>query len=155
LVFIGVPSLIILYSTEMLTFPDLTLKITGHQWYWSYDYSDLSDVEFDSYLVPCHELSRGTPRLLETDNHVLLPLASDIRFIVSSRDVLHSWALPSFGLKADANPGRLNVAYLSSTNICGIIYGQCSEICGANHSFIPISVEILPFSNFYTWVKAF
>lgn len=155
LVFIGVPSLIVLYRSERLILPDLTIKVTGHQWYWSYDYSDLESVEFDSYLKPCNDLLSGEPRLLETDNHLVLPVHSSVRYLVSSADVLHRWAIPPFSLKADANPGRINILFLNSLDVCGLFYGQCSEICGANHSFIPISLEVVPFVNFSLWAKRF
>jgi len=105
-------------------------------------------VGFDSYLKPLENLRRNEPRLLETDNVVVLPHLSSLRLVISSSDVLHSWALPSIGLKADANPGRLNILFINRFDTCGVFYGQCSEICGANHSFIPISLEVCPFSNF-------
>lgn len=155
LIFIGAPSLIALYNREDLSIPDLTIKITGHQWYWSYDYRDFSSVEFDSYLKPSEDLILGEPRLLETDNHLVLPLSSSFRFIISSSDVLHSWAIPNLALKADANPGRINILLINNIDIGGLFYGQCSEICGANHSFIPITLEIVPFINFNYWLKTF
>ncbi len=155
LIFIGLPSLLILYSSETLNNADLRIKITGHQWYWTYDYSDFSDIEFDSYLKPAEDLLWGEPRLLETDNHIILPVGTKTCFIISSSDVLHRWSLPSLGLKADANPGRINILYLDNTQICGLFYGQCSEICGANHSFIPITLEITNSYNFLGWVLTF
>lgn len=155
LVFIGVPSLVTLYNSERLRLPDLTIKVRGHQWYWSYDYRDFLRVEFDSYLKPVEELLIGEPRLLETDNHLLLPIGVSSRFIVSSSDVLHRWAIPNLRLKADANPGRINILFVENLDICGLFYGQCSEICGANHSFIPITIEIVPFINFNFWLKTF
>ena len=154
LIFIGVPSLSILYNFESVFYPDMRIKIVGHQWYWTYDYSDFPRLEFDAYLKPSQELINGEPRLLETDNHTVVPLFSSIRLIVSSSDVLHSWALPSIGIKADANPGRINILFLSNLQISGIFYGQCSEICGANHSFIPICLEVSPFINFSAWTTA-
>lgn len=155
LIFIGIPSLSVLYSRERLREPNLTVKISGHQWYWSYDYRDFSGVEFDSYLKPIEDLLEGEPRLLETDNHLVLPLFSSSRLVISSSDVLHSWAIPCLSLKADANPGRINVLFISRFEICGLFYGQCSEICGANHSFMPICLEITPFSNFRLWLQRF
>ena len=155
LVFIGIPSLSILYGFESIENPDLTVKITGHQWYWSYDYSDFSSVEFDSYLKPLTDLKKGELRLLETDNHLVVPFLSSARIVISSSDVLHRWAIPSFGIKADANPGRINTLFINSFDVCGLFYGQCSEICGANHSFIPICLEVVPFVNFNLWIRRF
>lgn len=142
---VGYHSIIILYSHELDTEAALTVKVTGHQWYWSYDYTDFEGVDFDSYILPLVDLSPGDFRLLEVDNHTVLPVNSNVRFIITSADVLHSWALPSLGLKIDANPGRLNIVS-SNAHVLGLYYGQCSEICGANHSFIPICVEV---SSFY------
>jgi cytochrome c oxidase subunit 2 len=155
LIFIGVPSLLVLYNSEMLVSPDITVKITGHQWYWSYDYRDFEGVEFDSYLKPCEDLFFGEPRLLETDNHIVIPINTSLRLLVSSADVLHRWAIPPLGLKADATPGRINALFHPALSTRGIFYGQCSEICGANHSFIPISLEITPFINFSLWTNSF
>lgn len=155
LVFIGIPSLSVLYTRESLNLPDLTVKVTGHQWYWTYDYRDFPLIEFDSYLKPIEDLKNGEPRLLETDNHLVLPFLSSSRFVISSSDVLHRWAIPSLSLKADANPGRINTLFIEKFEICGLFYGQCSEICGANHSFIPICLEITPIANFNLWLKRF
>lgn len=154
LVLIGIPSLSILYSGENLNLSDMSVKVTGHQWYWSYDYRDFSTVEFDSYLKPLEDLAQGEPRLLETDNHLVIPLGTSARFLISSSDVLHSWALPGLALKADANPGRINILF-SNLLTCGLFYGQCSEICGANHSFIPICLEIAPITSFNIWLNSF
>ncbi len=155
LVFIGIPSLSILYGFESVDYPDLTIKIVGHQWYWSYDYSDFPSLEFDSYLKPLTDLIKGEPRLLETDNHLVVPIYSSARLVVSSSDVLHSWAIPRLGVKGDANPGRINILFLKSFDRRGLFYGQCSEICGANHSFIPICLEVVPFINFRVWTRLF
>lgn len=155
LIFIGVPSLSVLYRIESSGDYNISVKVTGRQWYWSYDYRDFSQVEFDSYLKPFSELEKGEPRLLETDSRVVFPLLSTVRLIIGSSDVLHRWAMPSLGLKADANPGRLNSLILNSLDSCGIFYGQCSEICGANHSFMPIRVEVAPFFNFLGWLNVF
>ena len=155
LVFIGIPSLSVLYRMESTNIFNLTLKITGNQWYWSYDYSDFQNIEFDRYLKPLEDLGLNEPRLLETDNKIILPYLSSVRLLISSSDVLHRWAIPSLGLKADANPGRLNILSINSLDICGIFYGQCSEICGANHSFMPISLEVSPFYSFIIWLKIF
>lgn len=127
--------------------PSLTIKAIGHQWYWSYEYADYRELEFDSYMIPTRDLTLGKPRLLEVDKRLILPSKTPIRVLVSSADVLHSWAIPSLGIKMDAVPGRLNqVKFFISR--CGLFYGQCSEICGANHSFMPIVIESIKFSSF-------
>jgi cytochrome c oxidase subunit 2 len=154
LIFIGFPSMFILYSHEVERVRDLTIKVTGHQWYWSYDYSNLPSVEFDSFIVPLEELTPGQFRLLEVDNRTVVPVHSYIRFAVSSGDVLHSWSIPPFGLKVDATPSRLNFVF-SQTNQTGLFYGQCSEICGANHSFMPICLEVVSPTMFGSWVSLF
>lgn len=151
LIMIGIPRMRILYLHEVEETPDFRVKVTGHQWYWSYDYSDFENINFDRFIKPVGDLKSGEYRLLEVDNRVILPINSNIRFIIRSGDVLHSWTIPSFGIKADANPGRLNLVHI----ICpqaGIFFGQCSEICGANHRFIPISIEIVNFLLFKNWV---
>lgn len=154
LFFIGLPSMYTLYAHEVELERDLTLKVVGHQWYWRYDYSGLSGVEFDSFIVPLGDLSLGDFRLLEVDNKVVVPVGGALRLAVSSADVLHSWALPSFGLKADANPGRLNFIHAVPLQV-GLFYGQCREICGANHSFIPICLEVVTPVLFGGWVSLF
>nr|BCT23719.1 cytochrome c oxidase subunit II [Odontotermes formosanus] len=138
LVFIAMPSLRLLYLMDEVHNPTLTLKAVGHQWYWSYEYSDFTKLEFDSYMT--QEQQMDTFRLLDTDNRIVLPMNSPTRMIVTAADVLHSWTVPSLGVKTDATPGRLNQVSFS-INRPGILYGQCSEICGANHSFMPITIE--------------
>ena len=150
LIIIALPSLRILYIIDEINNPILTVKTIGHQWYWSYEYTDYEDLNFDSYMVPIDDLKPGEIRLLEVDNRVVIPIELPVRILISSEDVLHSWAVPSLGLKTDAIPGRLNQATLTSTRP-GIYYGQCSEICGSNHSFIPIVLEIVPLKNFENW----
>nr|YP_010716268.1 cytochrome c oxidase subunit II [Macrhybopsis tetranema]WDE76057.1 cytochrome c oxidase subunit II [Macrhybopsis tetranema] len=150
LVLIALPSLRILYLMDEVNDPHLTIKAMGHQWYWSYEYTDYEDLGFDSYMIPTQDLSPGQFRLLETDNRMVVPMESPIRVLVSSEDVLHSWAIPSLGVKMDAVPGRLNqTAFIASRP--GVFYGQCSEICGANHSFMPIVVEAIPLKHFESW----
>ncbi|YP_002004584.1 cytochrome c oxidase subunit II (mitochondrion) [Propithecus coquereli] len=151
LILIALPSLRILYMMDEITTPSLTLKTMGHQWYWSYEYTDYEDLSFDSYMVPSSDLKPGELRLLEVDNRVVLPTELSIRMLISSEDVLHSWAVPSLGVKTDAIPGRLNQATLM-TSRPGIYYGQCSEICGANHSFMPIVLELVPLKHFEEWL---
>ena len=152
LIIIALPSLRILYITDEFNKPYLTLKAIGHQWYWSYEYSDYEDLFFDSYIMPTYYLQPGEFRLLEVDNRTTLPIEADIRILITSQDVLHSWTVPSLGVKADAIPGRLNQAILASIRP-GLFYGQCSEICGSNHSFIPIVLEFIYFQDFEVWAS--
>ena len=154
LIFIGVPSIILLYNYDLDRGDLLTVKVSGHQWYWSYDYSDFPRVEFDSYMKLSEDLAAGEYRLLETDNRVILPFLCSIRFIVRSADVIHSWALPRIAAKVDANAGFMNTINLQFF-VPGVYYGQCSEICGANHSFIPICVEVISLSLFKIWLNSF
>nr|AAV63622.1 cytochrome oxidase subunit II [Setophaga tigrina]AAV63637.1 cytochrome oxidase subunit II [Setophaga pensylvanica]ADO23017.1 cytochrome c oxidase subunit II [Setophaga pensylvanica]ADO23052.1 cytochrome c oxidase subunit II [Setophaga tigrina]WDE81026.1 cytochrome oxidase subunit 2 [Setophaga pensylvanica] len=150
LVMLALPSLRILYMMDEINEPDLTLKAIGHQWYWTYEYTDLKELTFDSYMIPTADLPLGHFRLLEVDHRVIVPMNSTIRVIVTADDVLHSWAVPSLGVKTDAIPGRLNqTSFLASRP--GVFYGQCSEICGANHSFMPIVVESTPLADFENW----
>nr|VFU78896.1 cytochrome c oxydase subunit 2 [Proasellus coxalis] len=147
LIFIALPSLRLLYLLDEINQPSVTLKATGHQWYWSYEYSDFSSTEFDSYMVPTADLAPGDFRLLEVDNRVTLPQSFQIRLLVTASDVIHSWTVPSLGVKADAVPGRLNqISFVMKRP--GVFYGQCSEICGANHSFMPIVVESVSLPHF-------
>lgn len=157
LIIIAVPSFALLYSVDQIVDPSITLKIVGHQWYWSYEYSDYNNdegegVAFDSYMLPDDELTVGDLRLLEVDNRVVLPVNTHIRLIVTSADVLHSWTIPSFGVKIDACPGRLNEASLFIQRP-GTFYGQCSEICGINHGFMPIAVEGVNLVDYVNWVS--
>nr|YP_009000427.1 cytochrome c oxidase subunit II [Otobius megnini]AHF21628.1 cytochrome oxidase c subunit 2 [Otobius megnini]UYB78407.1 cytochrome c oxidase subunit II [Otobius megnini] len=151
LIYIALPSLRLLYLMEESFFPSISTKIIGHQWYWSYEYPDFN-VEFDSFMIPSEELLNNNFRLLEVDNRFILPYNTNIRMMISSNDVIHSWTVPSLGLKMDAVPGRLN-QISSFANRPGIFFGQCSEICGANHSFMPISLEICSLQNFLFWIK--
>nr|AFU52745.1 cytochrome c oxidase subunit II [Amazona barbadensis barbadensis] len=150
LILLALPSLQILYMMDEIDEPDLTLKAIGHQWYWSYEYTDFKDLSFDSYMIPTTELPTGYFRLLEVDHRIIIPMESLIRMIITADDVLHSWAVPTLGVKTDAIPGRLNQTSFIATRP-GIFYGQCSEICGANHSFMPIVVESVPLTHFETW----
>nr|WMY23964.1 cytochrome c oxidase subunit II [Mimeutermes sorex]WMY23990.1 cytochrome c oxidase subunit II [Mimeutermes giffardii] len=152
LVFIAIPSLRLLYLMDEIHNPAMTLKAVGHQWYWSYEYSDFTKLEFDSYMVQSEDQQADTFRLLDTDNRIVLPMNSPIRMIVTAADVLHSWAVPSLGMKTDATPGRLNQVSFS-INRPGLLYGQCSEICGANHSFMPIVIESVSTNQFINWVS--
>nr|QZK22379.1 cytochrome c oxidase subunit II [Amitermes sp. WA_150] len=152
LVFIAIPSLRLLYLMDEIHNPVMTLKAVGHQWYWSYEYSDFTKLEFDSYMVQQEDQQIDTFRLLDTDNRIVLPMNSPIRLIVTAADVLHSWTVPSLGVKTDATPGRLNQVSFS-INRPGLLYGQCSEICGANHSFMPIVIESVSTNQFINWVS--
>nr|YP_009379219.1 cytochrome c oxidase subunit II [Labiotermes labralis]AIY62038.1 cytochrome c oxidase subunit 2 [Labiotermes labralis]ARQ29919.1 cytochrome c oxidase subunit 2 [Labiotermes labralis]ATE51046.1 cytochrome oxidase subunit II [Labiotermes labralis]URH16530.1 cytochrome c oxidase subunit II [Labiotermes labralis] len=152
LVFIAIPSLRLLYLMDEIHNPVMTLKTVGHQWYWSYEYSDFTKLEFDSYMVQQEDHQMNTFRLLDTDNRIVLPMNSPIRMIVTAADVLHSWTIPGLGVKTDATPGRLNQVSFS-INRPGLLYGQCSEICGANHSFMPIVIESVSTNQFINWVS--
>nr|AJD76695.1 cytochrome c oxidase subunit II [Pseudocarcharias kamoharai] len=150
LIMIALPSLRILYLMDEINDPHLTIKAMGHQWYWSYEYTDYEDLGFDSYMIQTQDLTPGQFRLLETDHRMVVPMELPIRVLVSAEDVLHSWAVPALGIKMDAVPGRLNqTAFITSRP--GVYYGQCSEICGANHSFMPIVVEAVPLEYFEAW----
>jgi len=151
LMFIAMPSLRLLYLLDEINDPSLTLKTVGHQWYWSYEYSDFKNIEFDSYITPTNELDINSFRLLDVDNRIVLPINNQIRILVSAADVLHSWTVPALGIKVDATPGRLNQTNFL-INRPGLYYGQCSEICGANHSFIPIVIERTPTKTFIKWI---
>nr|YP_009255752.1 cytochrome c oxidase subunit II [Creobroter gemmatus]AND97225.1 cytochrome c oxidase subunit II [Creobroter gemmatus] len=151
LVFIALPSIQILYLIDESSKPTMTLKTIGHQWYWSYEYADFSDIEFDSYMIPQNELEPFNIRLLEVDNRTTLPMKVLTRILITSEDVIHSWTIPSIGVKADATPGRLNQATFWF-NRPGVFYGQCSEICGANHSFMPIVIEATTINDFINWI---
>lgn len=151
LIFIALPSLKILYILDEIYNPTITIKTIGHQWYWSYEYSDFKEIEFDSYII--NENKNYNFRLLDVDNRIILPFNTKIRMLVTATDVIHSWTIPSLGLKIDATPGRLNQIRLF-INYPGILFGQCSEICGANHSFIPIMLERISPKSFINWIKS-
>nr|QUS63990.1 cytochrome c oxidase subunit II [Diploderma vela] len=152
LVFIATPSMRTLYLLENQESPHLTIKTLGHQWYWSYEYSDLTGKTFDSYMTQELNLTNGSPRLLEVDYRMVTPTNSLVRLLVSAEDVLHSWTLPTIGVKTDAIPGRLNQLTFTTPHF-GVFYGQCSEICGVNHSFMPITMESIPVKYFENWAR--
>ena len=161
LLVISIPSFALLYSIDEMIDPSVTLKIIGHQWYWSYEYSDFKifeesslkqGIEFDSYMIPIDELKLGNLRLLEVDNRVILPTNTHVRVLVTAADVLHSWAVPSFGLKVDACPGRLNQTSLFIKR-SGTYFGQCSEICGVNHGFMPIVIKAISSKEYLYWLN--
>nr|ATN41841.1 cytochrome c oxidase subunit II [Macaca fascicularis] len=147
LILIALPSLRILYLTDEVNDPSFTIKSIGHQWYWTYEYTDYGGLIFNSYMLPPLFLNPGDLRLLEVDNRVVLPIEAPVRMMITSQDVLHSWTIPTLGLKTDAVPGRLNQTVFTATRP-GVYYGQCSEICGANHSFMPIVAELIPLKIF-------
>uniref|UniRef100_UPI0030E53FE1 cytochrome c oxidase subunit II n=1 Tax=Poecilochirus mrciaki TaxID=3127720 RepID=UPI0030E53FE1 len=151
LIFIALPSLRLLYLMEESFEPSMTIKIIGHQWYWSYEYADF-DLNFDSFMIPTSEMNSDSFRLLDVDNRLVLPFNINTRLLVTAADVIHAWTVPSMGVKVDAVPGRLNQLSTLATRP-GVFYGQCSEICGANHSFMPIALEVTSINNFMNWVK--
>nr|YP_009735090.1 cytochrome c oxidase subunit II [Acropyga goeldii]QBG38577.1 cytochrome c oxidase subunit II [Acropyga goeldii] len=152
LIFIAVPSIKILYLTDEMFNNKLTIKTLGHQWYWSYEYSDFMNIEFNSFMINSNNLSLNKFRLLDVDNRCIIPFKYPIRILTSSTDVIHSWTIPSLGIKMDSTPGRLNQSMLITIRP-GIFFGQCSEICGMNHSFMPIVLESTNFLNFKNWLK--
>lgn len=148
---LGIPSIRLLYLLDEVFNPVITIKTTGHQWYWSYEYTDFFNIEFDSFLKPSDK--PASFRLLDTDNQIVIPIKSQVRNLVSAADVLHAWTIPSLGVRVDAVPGRLNQLNFVSQNP-GSYYGQCSEICGANHRFIPISINSVSPLHFIKWLKS-
>lgn len=151
LVVIAIPSLKLLYHSGRTPQADMTLKVTGHQWYWTYNYPDHGDFSFDSIPVPEGDLKPGQPRLLAVDNPLVVPVGATVQVLVNSDDVIHSWAVPSLGLKKDATPGRTNETWFRA-DVPGVFYGMCSELCGVNHYFMPIEVHALAKPDFDAWV---
>jgi len=160
LMFVAVPSFALLYTMDEVVDPSVTFKVIGHQWYWSYECNDeltLGEdkaVQFDSYMVSEDDLTKGQLRLLEVDNSLVLPVRTHVRLLVTASDVLHAWAVPSLGIKIDAVPGRLNQVSLFLKRQ-GVFYGQCSEICGVNHGFMPIVVKSYPLKKYISWLYSF
>nr|YP_009708258.1 cytochrome c oxidase subunit II [Paracolopha morrisoni]QEV85461.1 cytochrome c oxidase subunit II [Paracolopha morrisoni] len=152
LIFIAMPSLHLLYLMDEIKSPILTIKIFGHQWFWSYEYSDFMNINFDSYMI--NSISKNHFRLIEVDNKTIIPYKFNIRLLISSDDVIHSWTIPSLAIKMDAIPGRMNQINLF-LNRPGLYFGQCSEICGINHSFMPIQIESINLNKFIFWIKNF
>ena len=150
LVAIAFPSFKLLYAMDRTENADYTLKVTGHQWYWSYAYPD-QNISFDANLVQDDSLEAGQPRLLTTDQHVVVPVGAVIRVQATADDVIHSWSLPAFGVKIDAVPGRLNETWFKAERP-GMYYGQCSQLCGINHGFMPIQIEAVSKEDFDAWV---
>nr|ASU53077.1 cytochrome oxidase subunit II [Chaitophorus saliapterus quinquemaculatus]ASU53078.1 cytochrome oxidase subunit II [Chaitophorus saliapterus quinquemaculatus]ASU53214.1 cytochrome oxidase subunit II [Chaitophorus saliapterus quinquemaculatus]ASU53403.1 cytochrome oxidase subunit II [Chaitophorus saliapterus quinquemaculatus]ASU53404.1 cytochrome oxidase subunit II [Chaitophorus saliapterus quinquemaculatus] len=152
LIFIAMPSLHLLYLMDEIKSPIMTVKIFGHQWFWSYEYSDFFNIEFESYMI--NNLEKENFRLIEVDNKTILPYKFNIRLLISSEDVIHSWTIPSLAIKIDAIPGRMNQINMLM-NRPGMYFGQCSEICGINHSFMPIQIESINLNKFILWIKNF
>ncbi len=152
LIIIGIPSVKSLYESETIENAEMTVKIVGHQWYWSYIYPDHDNISFDSYMIKDEELKPGQPRLLTVDNQVVLPVDTKIKFLITASDVIHAWAVPAFGIKKDAVPGRTNETWVTITKP-GTYYGQCSELCGVGHGFMPIAVKAVPKEEFIEWTK--
>jgi cytochrome c oxidase subunit II len=153
LLLIAVPSFRLLFLQLDVPKPDLTVKATGKQWFWSYSYPDNGNFEFNSLIVAEKDLKPGQPRLLTVDNELVVPVNKIVHVLVTGADVIHSFAVPSFGIKIDAVPGRLNDTWFKATRE-GLFHGQCSELCGKNHAFMPISVRVVSESDFNTWVNA-
>lgn len=158
LIAIAFPSFKLLYLMDEVISPSMTIKVAGHQWYWSYEYSDFinedgESIEFDSYMVPESDLELGQLRLLDVDNRVVIPVDTHVRFIVTGQDVIHDFAVPSLGLKIDAVPGRLNQTSVLIQRE-GVYYGQCSEICGVYHGFMPIAVEAVSLEKYLSWLDS-
>ncbi len=152
LVVIAVPSFRVLFLSDAVADADMTIKAIGRQWYWTYEYPDHGDFAFDAFMVQDEDLTGDQPRLLATDNNIVVPVDTKIRVLVTSSDVLHAWAMPAFALKVDAVPGRTNEIWFEAQKT-GMFYGQCSELCGAGHGFMPIAVEVVTKEAFDAWVE--
>jgi len=155
LIIIAIPSFKLLYYIDRTSEPEMTLKVTGYQWYWGFEYPDHNDISFNSYMIPDDEidLEKGQRRLLSVDSPVVLPVDTNIQVLVTAADVLHSFAVPSFGIKTDAVPGRLNETWININNP-GRYYGQCSELCGKDHAFMPAEIIAVPKAEFEAWAEA-
>ncbi len=151
LLVIAIPSFKLLYFADRPEKAELTVKAVGHQWFWSYEYPDNGNFTFDATMVEAADLKQGQPRLLETDYRVVVPVDTNVRLLTTSVDVIHAWAMPAFGVKKDAVPGRLLETWFRAERE-GVYYGQCSELCGTNHGFMPIAVEVVSKDAFAKWV---
>ena len=150
LIVMAVPSFKILYSQDTIPKADVTIKAVGYQWYWGYEYPD-ENIIFDSYMLDEEDLKPGQPRLLAVDNEVVVPVNKVVKVLITANDVLHAWALPSFGVKRDAMPGRVNETWFKADRV-GTYYGQCSELCGIKHAFMPITVRVVTDEEYKTWL---
>ncbi len=151
LVVIAVPSFRLLYKQDIIPKADVTIKATGYQWYWGYEYPD-QNIAFDANMIDTKNLKSNQLRLLETDNHVVVPVNKVVKVLITANDVLHAWAVPSFGVKRDAVPGRINETWFKAEKE-GIYYGQCSELCGSRHAFMPITVRVVSEKQYNEWLK--
>ncbi|CAO6131980.1 CyoA Heme/copper-type cytochrome/quinol oxidases, subunit 2 [Candidatus Pelagibacterales bacterium] len=151
LIVIAVPSFRLLYKQDIIPKADVTIKATGYQWYWGYEYPD-QNIAFDANMIETKNLKPNQPRLLETDNHVVVPVNKVVKVLITANDVLHAWAVPSFGVKRDAVPGRINETWFKAEKE-GVYYGQCSELCGSRHAFMPITVRVVSDKQYNEWLK--
>ena len=151
LIVIAVPSFRLLYKQDIVPKADVTIKATGYQWYWGYEYPD-QNIAFDANMIDTKNLKSNQPRLLETDNHVVVPVNKVVKVLITANDVLHAWAVPSFGVKRDAVPGRINETWFKAEKE-GVYYGQCSELCGSRHAFMPITVRVVSDKQYNEWLK--
>lgn len=152
LVVIAIPSFKLLYFEDKAPNAQMTLKVTGHQWYWSYEYPDNGDIQFDSYMIPESDLKPGQMRLLEVDNRVVLPVQTDVRILVNGTDVMHSFFISSLGVQIYAVPGRVNETWVNIDRP-GVYYGECNQICGTNHAFMPIAIQAMSKEDFDKWLE--
>lgn len=151
LVVIAIPSFRILFYMHEMEPSEITLKVVGHQWYWEYQYPD-HNIGFDSYMIKDEDLKPGQLRLLEVDNRVVLPVDTNVRVLVTAADVMHSWAVPALAIKTDSIPGRVNETWVKITKP-GVYYGQCSELCGFGHGFMPIAIEAVSKEEYQSWIE--
>ncbi len=151
LLIIAIPSMSLLYYGDRVEKADMTLKAIGYQWYWGYEYVDEEGIAFDAVMLEADQLKEGQPRLLATDNTIVLPVDTNIRVLVTAEDVLHSWAMPAFGVKMDAVPGRINETWMRIEKE-GMYYGQCSELCGTRHGFMPIMIKAVSKDEYAKWL---
>jgi len=151
LIVLAVPSFKVLYSQDEIPKADVTIKAIGYQWYWGYEYPD-ENIIFDSYMIEEKDLKEGQPRLLAVDNEVYVPVNKVVKVMITANDVLHAWALPSFGVKRDAVPGRINETWFKAEKV-GTYYGQCSELCGIKHAFMPIAVKVVSEDEYQEWLS--
>ena len=150
LIVIAVPSFKVLYEQDEIPPADVTIKAVGYQWYWGYEYPD-ENIIFDSYMIEDKDLQPGQPRLLTVDNEIFVPVNKVVKVLITANDVLHAWALPSFGVKRDAVPGRINETWFKADRT-GTFYGQCSELCGVKHAFMPITVNVVSQDEYDAWL---
>jgi len=150
LIVMAVPSFKILYKQDAIPKADITVKAIGYQWYWGYEYPD-ENIFFDSYMIETKDLKENEPRLLAVDNELVVPVNKVVKVMITANDVLHAWALPSFGVKRDAVPGRINETWFKAEKV-GTYYGQCSELCGIKHAFMPIEVRVVTEEEYQEWL---